>query len=58
MSLALGLDICAIIARIKKYKKVYKSIFKKKKKNHNEMEFLVKNNSYFVKPFISRSLTR
>ena len=48
-----GLNICAIIARIKKYK----SVIKKKKKELNEIALLAKTNLDSTKASISRSLT-
>ena len=53
MSSTKGLNICAIIARIKKYK----SIIKKKKKKHNEIALLAKTNFDCIKEFIYRFLT-
>ena len=52
MSPTLGARICAIIARVKKYK----PIIKNKKKKHDEMELLVKTNFKCIKDSISRSL--
>ena len=51
MSYTIGLNIYAIIARIKKYK----SIIKKKK--HDEIALLAKTNLDCIKGSISRSLT-
>ena len=48
-----GLNICAIIARIKKYK----SVIKKKKKELNEIALLAKTNLDSTKASISWSLT-
>ena len=51
MSPSIGLNICAIIGRIKKYK----SITKKKKKKHDEGALLALLDC--IKGLISRSLT-
>ena len=53
MSSTIGLNICAIIARIKKYK----SIINQKKKKHHEIALLTKTNLDCIKGSISRSLT-
>ena len=53
MSYKIGLNICAIIARIKKYK----SIIRKKKKTHYKIVLLAKTNLDCIKGLISRSLT-
>ena len=53
MSSTIGLSICAITERIKKYK----LIIKKKKKKHNEIALLAKTKSNCIKGFISRSLS-
>ena len=53
MSYKIGLNICAIIARIKKYK----SIIRKKKKKHYKIVLLTKTNLDCIKELISRSLT-
>ena len=53
MSSAIGLNICAIIARIKKYK----SIIKKKKKKHDKIALLAKTKLDCIKALIFRSLT-
>ena len=53
MSYKIGLNICAIIARIKKYK----SIIRKKKKKHYKIVLLAKTNLDCIKGLISRSLT-
>ena len=52
ISSTIGLYICLIIARIKKYK----SIIKKKKTKHDEIALLQKTNLDWIKNF-SRSLT-
>ena len=52
MSSTIGLNICAIITRIKKYKLL---IYKKKK--HNEKELLAKTNLDCTTDLIFRSLT-
>ena len=52
MSCTIELNICEIIARIKKYE----SIIKKKKK-HNEIALLAKTKINFIKDLISISLT-
>ena len=52
MSAAIGLNVCAIIARIKNYK----SVMKKKKKKHDEIVLLVKANLHYIKGVFSRSL--
>ena len=52
MSYTIELNICAIIARIKKYK----SIIKKKKK-YDDMALLAKTNFHIIKGSISKSLT-
>ena len=52
MSCTIELNICEIIARIKKYK----SIIKKKKK-HNEIALLAKTKLNFIKDLISISST-
>ena len=52
MSSIIGLNICAIIARIK----TYKSIIKKKEKKHDEVVLLAKTNLDCIKD-LSRSLT-
>ena len=49
----IGLNICVIIARIKKYK----SIIEKKKKKHDEIAFLAKIKLDCIKDLISSSLT-
>ena len=54
MSSATGLNICATVARIKKYK----LIIKKKKKKHDEIALLAKINLDHIRGFISRSLGR
>ena len=53
MSYKIRLNICAIIARIKKYK----SIIRKKKKKHDKIVLLAKTNLDCIKGLISRSLT-
>ena len=53
MSSAIGLNIYAIITRIKKYKE----IIKKEKKKHDEIALLAKTNLDCTKDSISRSLT-
>ena len=53
MSSTIGLNIYAIITRIKKYK----SIIKKKKKKHDQIALLAKTNLDCIKDLISRSLT-
>ena len=53
MSSAIGLNIWAIIARINRYK----SIIKKKKKNHSKIAFLAITNLDCIKDLISMSLT-
>ena len=53
MSSTIELNVCAIVARIKKYKK----IVKKKKKKHNEITLLAKTNLDCIKDLISSSLT-
>ena len=53
MSSTIGLNICTIILRIKKYK----SIIKEQKKKYNEMALLTKANLHCIKHSISRSLT-
>ena len=53
MRSAIGLNICAKIARIKKYK----SIIKKKKKKHDEVAVLAKANLDWLKDLISSFLT-
>ena len=45
MSSTIGLNICAITARIKKYK----SIYKKKKKRHDEITLFAKTKSNIIK---------
>ena len=52
MSTAIGLNVCAIIARIKNYK----SVMKKKKKKHDEIVLFVKANLHYIKGVFSRSL--
>ena len=49
---AAGLKICAITARIKKYK----SIIKKKKKRHDQIALSVKNKSSTIEVLISEAL--
>ena len=53
MTSTIGLNICAIIGRIKKYK----SIIKKKKKRHDEISLLAKTNLDSIKGLISMPLT-
>ena len=53
LSSTIGLNICAIIPKIQKYK----SIIKKKKKKPNERALLAKTNLTCIKGSISRSLT-
>ena len=53
MSSAIGLNIWAIIARINRYK----SIIKKKKKNHSKIALLAITNLDCIKDLISMSLT-
>ena len=53
MSSTTGLNICGIIARIKKYK----SIIKKKKKKHDKIALLANTILDCIKGLISRSLT-
>ena len=53
MSSAIGLNISAVVARIKKYK----SIIKKKKKKNNEIALLVKIKLDSIKGLSFRSLT-
>ena len=53
MSSTIGLNIWAIIARIKKYK----SIIKKKKKKHDKIALLEKTNLDCIEDLISRSVT-
>ena len=53
MSSAIGLNISAVVARIKKYK----SIIKKKKKKNDEIALLVKIKLDSIKGLIFRSLT-
>ena len=53
MSYAIGLNICPIISRIKKYK----SIIKKQKKEHNETALLAKTKLDCKKGLISKPLT-
>ena len=52
MNFIIGVNICANIGRIKKYK----LIIKKKKKNHDEISLLAKANLDFIKGSISKSL--
>ena len=52
MSSALGIKTCAIATRIKKYK----SIIKKKKKNHNEIVLLGKDKLNTIKVLICKAL--
>ena len=52
MSSAVGLKICAITARIKKYK----SIIKKKKYKHDEIVSLTKSKLSRIEVLISKSL--
>ena len=52
-SSTIGLNICVIIAWIKKYK----SITKKKKKKHNEITLVAKTNLDCIKGSISRFWT-
>ena len=52
MNFTIGVNSCANIGRIKKYK----SIIKKKKKNHDEISLLAKANLDFIKGSISKSL--
>ena len=51
-SSAIGLEICVIIEGIKKYK----SIFKKKRKNHNKIVLLAKSKLNNIKVLISKAL--
>ena len=51
-SSAVGINICAIIAAIKKFK----SIIKKKKKKHNELALLGKDKLNAIEVLISKSL--
>ena len=51
-SSAVGLEICAIIARIKKYK----SIIKKKKKKNDKIVLLRKNKLNTIEVLISKAL--
>ena len=53
MSYTMELNISAIIARIKKYK----SIIKKKKKQHDEIALLAKSNLDCIKDLITSSFT-
>ena len=53
MSSAIGLNIWAIIARINRYK----SIIKKKKKNHSKIALLAITNLDCIKDLISMFLT-
>ena len=53
MSSTTGLNICAIITRVKKYK----SLIKKKKTKHDEVALLAKSNLDCIKDLISSSLT-
>ena len=52
MSSAIGLKICAIAPRIKKYK----SIIKKKKKNHDKIVLLAKSKLNSTEVLISKAL--
>ena len=52
MSIAVGLKICQITARIEKYK----SIIKKKKKKHNKIVLLVKSKLNSIEVLISKAL--
>ena len=52
VSSSIGLNVCAIVSKIKKYK----SIIKKKKKKHDEITLLTKTNLNCIKD-LSRSLT-
>ena len=52
MSYAIGLKTCAITAEIKKYK----SIIKKKKKNHDEIRLLAKSKLNRIEVAISKAL--
>ena len=54
MSSTIGLNICAIISSIKKYK----SIIKKKKIKHDEVALFAKNKLDYIKGLISTSLTK
>ena len=51
-SSAVGINICAITAEIKKYK----SMIKKKKKNHDKIVLLVKDKLNTIEVLISKSL--
>ena len=51
-STAVGIKICAIIVRIKKYK----SIIKRKKKKHDEMVLLWKDTLNSIEVLISKTL--
>ena len=53
ISCTTGLNICGIIARIKKHK----SIIKKKKKKHDEIALLANTSLNCIEGLISRSLT-
>ena len=53
MSSTIGLNIWAIIVRINRYK----SIIKKKKKNHSKIALLAITNLDYIKDLISMSLT-
>ena len=53
MSSTIGLNICAITTRIK----MFKPIFKKKRKKHNEIALLATTNIDCIKGSIYRSLT-
>ena len=53
MSSSIGLNVCVITVRIKRYK----SIIKKKKKKPDEIALLAKTNLDSIKDLISSSLT-
>ena len=53
MSSTIALNICAIIAKIKRYK----SIFKKKKNKHDEITLLTRAHLYCIKGSFSKCLT-
>ena len=58
MSSSMGLKMCVITARIKKYKSIHKSIIKKKKKKHDKIVLSAKSKSKLnsIEVLISKAL--
>ena len=58
MSSSMGLKMCVITARTKKYKSIHKSIIKKKKKKHDKIVLSAKSKSKLnsIEVLISKAL--